>query len=292
MKQVFFAIFILLVVVTSAIAQTDTLLIKPVPCPDGSWKLLFEEEFEGSRLDTERWLTWFPYTDDGSDQCAFCRTHGNEGQVYLDENVVISDGSLKLVARREPANWMGEQRYYTSGMIHSRQSFGTGRYEFRCKLPYGMGFWPAIWAYGATVSELDILEAGMQHSRRYHMSIHNREVKKMLHRRKHVFKDLSAGYHVYSMVWDSGFIRFEIDNKPVWRISPYTHKIGCRVKKCPVKPGMYLVEPIFPPPTETVHLILNLCIGNEFTPFTKSPGAKTVFPNQMEIDWIRYYLRE
>jgi beta-glucanase (GH16 family) len=289
MKHVFSLTLFLFVASVSVFAQADTLLKNPVPCPEGEWTLVFADEFEGNRLNRELWVTWFPYTDDGSDQCAFCRTHGNEGQVYQDENVVVSGGSLKLIARRETANWMGEQREYTSGMIHSRQSFGLGMYEIRCRLPKGMGFWPAIWAYGRTVTELDILEAGMQHPRRYHMSVHNRQVKKMLHRRKHVCKDLSANFHTYTMAWDSAFIRFEIDSNLVWQISPLTRKTGCRIKRCPVKPGKYRTEPIFPPPSETVHLILNLCIGNEFTPFTKSPDEKTIFPNQMEIDWIRYY---
>ncbi len=292
MRQTFILLLITWTLPTLSIAQTDTILTKPIPCAEGAWKLVFAEEFEGNRLDTEHWLTWFPYTDDGSDQCAFCRTHGNEGQVYLDKNVVVADGSLKLIARWEPANWMGEQRGHTSGMIHSRQAFGIGRYEIRCRLPRGMGFWPAIWAYGRTVSELDILEAGMQHPRRYHISLHNRQVKKMLHHRHCEFKDLSAAYHTYSMAWDSGYIRFELDSNLVWQTTQFTRKSGCRVKKCPVKPRKYRTEPIFPPPSETVHLILNLSIGNEFTPFTKSPDSKTVFPNQMEIDWIRYYCRE
>ncbi|MFH1121649.1 MAG: glycoside hydrolase family 16 protein [Bacteroidota bacterium] len=283
---------LLFTLVHAGLAQNDTIITHNIQCPDGAWELVFSEEFESNRLNTENWITWFPYTDDGSDQCGFCRTHGNGGQIYRDENVVINNGVLNLTAKFEPNSWFGVQRDYTSGMIHSRQSFGIGKYEIRCRLPKGMGFWPAIWLFGANVAELDILEAGMQHPRRFHMSIHNYQIKKMLHKRHCDMKELSSEFHTYTMVWDSSFIQFSLDHKVVWKVSPYKYRFGCRVKKCEIKPGKYQLEPIFPPSDETVHLILNLCIGNETTPFTKSPDSDTVFPNQMEIDWIRYYKRK
>lgn len=291
MKQIMLFFGLVLLLTPEARTQHDTTLSAAIQCPTGKWNLVFAEEFNTDSLNTNRWLTWFPYTDDGSDQCRFCRTHAEGGQIYRNGNVIVTNGTLKLIARYEPNTWFDVTRDYTSGMIHSRQSFGPGRYEIRCRLPAGMGFWPAIWTYGRTTAEFDILEAGMQHTRRYHTSIHNREVKKMLHRRSRVPHDLSADFHVYFMEWDTNFIRFGIDEKVLWNISRYLKKNGSNAGECPIKPGKYRIEKIFPPPGETVHLILNLCIGNELTPFTKSPDSGTLFPNQMEIDWIRYYQR-
>ncbi|NTW23447.1 MAG: glycoside hydrolase family 16 protein [Lentimicrobium sp.] len=292
MKQIMLFFGLVLMFIPDARTQHDTTLSAGTNCPQGSWELVFAEEFTIDNLNTDRWLTWFPYTNDGSDQCAFCRTHAEGGQIYRTENAVVSNGSLKLIARYEPNTWFGIKRDYTSGMIHSRQSFGPGRYEIRCRVPEGMGFWPAIWAYGRTTTELDILEAGMQHTRRYHMSIHNRQVKKMLHHRSRVSHDLSADFHVYFMEWDTNFIRFGTDEQVLWSISRYLKKNGKNANECPVKPGEYRLETIFPPPGETVHLILNVAIGTEKTAFTRSPGSKTVLPAQMEIDWIRYYQRK
>lgn len=292
MKKIPVLILLFILKISMVFSQNDTLLTSTIECAEGEWELVFNDEFDDGTLDAEKWITWYPNTDNGSDQCAFCRTHGNEGQIYKDENVVVTDGRLKLISRRESLTWFNQQRDFTSGMIHSRQIFGLGRYEIRAKLPKGMGFWPAIWTYGNTTSELDILEAGMQHPRRYHMSIHNRNIRKMLHKRRWVLKDLSAGFHTYSMQWDSSRIEFGIDNNVLFRISPYRSKWGCIIKRCPVKPGKYRKEPIFPPASETLHLIINLAIGNESTPFTSSPDEKTVFPNQMEVDWIRYYQRK
>jgi len=292
MRKAVILIHLLFVFQFHVLAQNDTTINLQVNCASGEWELVFSEEFNDTTLNHDRWLTWFPYSDDGSDQCAFCRTHGKEGQIYRDENVEPGNGVLRFVAKREQGSWLGEQRAYSSGMIHSRQSFGIGKYEIRCRLPVGHGFWPAIWAYGRTTSELDILEAGMQHPYRYHMSIHNRKIKKMLHRRHCGFKNLSSGFHTFAMEWDTNFIRFSIDSLVVWRITPYRSVLGCRIKKCSLRPGRYLTEPVFPPSDETLHLILNLAVGNDQTPFTGSPDEETIFPAQMEIDWIRYYKRK
>lgn len=292
MIRVFSSFFILSLLSLNVFSQVDTLIIRPVKCPEGDWELKFSEEFEGDRLNSGEWITWYPYTNDGGDQCSFCRTHGNEGQVYLDSNVVVSGGMLKLTARKEDAVWMGETRAYTSGMIHSIRNFGHGRYEARCRLPVGSGFWPAVWTFGQLGTEIDLMEAGMQFTKRFHTSIHNWNIRKMAHKRNRTRTDLSADFHVYGMEWDSAYIRFFIDDTEVWQFSALTKRNGKNLNKCAVQPGRYRTEPLFPDVNERLYIILNLAIGNESTPFTKSPAETTVFPAIMEVDYIRYYERK
>ena len=275
----------------TAFAQHDTILIQPVPCPEGEWELAFSDEFEGDRLNTADWITWYPYTDDGSDQCAFCRTHGNEGQVFLDENVVVSGGLLKIIAIKEKAVWMGEEREHTSGMIHSRRAFGHGKYEFRCRLPEGNGYWPALWTFGQISAEIDLMEAGMQRPKRFHTSVHNWKIKKMAHKRHRLKTSLSDDFHVFTMEWEPNIIHFYIDGSEVWQLHRFTNRRGKNLRKCPVRPGRYRTQPVFPPENEKLYIIAGLGIGTEKTPFTKLPGPETVFPNQMEIDYFRYYVR-
>ncbi|GAB1404423.1 MAG: glycoside hydrolase family 16 protein [Lentimicrobiaceae bacterium] len=291
MKRSLLLSILLLGFTIHAFSIKDTLLTSPVACKQGEWELVFADEFNAASLDSAVWITWFPYTDGGRDNCGFCRTHGNEGQVYLDENVIIADSILKIVAKNDTITWMGEQRYYSSGMIHSRYAFGQGRYEVRAKLPGGMGFWPAIWTFGQISAEVDIMEAGMQHPRRYHTSIHNWNSKKMEHNRKNVGTNLSTDFHVFAMEWDPDIIRFFIDEKEVWALSRYTSPRGRNLKKCELKPGRYGLNPFFPHPDEKLYLIINLAIGNPHTPFTKTPNEKTAFPAQMEVDWVRVYRR-
>jgi len=281
--------WLLTVVSINIFAQQDTVLKKPVLCSEGEWNQVFDDEFEGNSLDGSKWLTWFPYSDDGSDNCTFCRTHGDGGQIYRDENAVVSNGSLKLIARRETCHWMGETRDYSSASIHSRQEFGMGKYEIRCRIPSGMGFWPAFWMFGRKATEIDVFEIGTQKPRYHHVAIHSWSTKTSLQKGYNGSTDLSDGYHIYTMIWDSNFVTIAVDGEEVWRVSQYTNKRGRVVKKCPVKPGTYQVNPTFPPEGEMLSVIAGLAIGTKNSPFTKSPDENTVFPNQLEIDWIRIY---
>jgi hypothetical protein len=55
---------------------------------------------------------------------------------------------------------------------------------------------------------------------------------------------------------------------------------------------LFAAHMAFPPEQERLFLIIGLGVGNNSTPFTKSPGPETVFPNTLEVDWIRYYQRK
>ena len=50
-------------------------------CVDEPWQLVFSDDFDGDSLDRSKWMTWYPYGENSSDQCSFCRTHGEEGQI-------------------------------------------------------------------------------------------------------------------------------------------------------------------------------------------------------------------
>lgn len=272
-----------------AFSQNDTLFDGGNICPSGDWQLIFADEFDGNVLDYTKWYSWYPYTDDGSDQCEFCRTHGEGGQVFLDSNVVVSDNTLKLIARRQDVQWYSLKRPYSSGMIHSMQQFGMGRYEIRCKLPYGMGFWPAFWMFGTKAVEIDVFEIGCQKPRRQHLGIISWKNKKTFDKRKYGCTDFSKDFHVFGMEWDSNFVRFRVDGKEVWRVSLLQPKCGKVMRRCDPRKGKYRLQKAFPTNGEKLNIIANLTIGTENTPFTKAPNASTILPNQMEIDWIRVY---
>jgi beta-glucanase (GH16 family) len=273
-------------------AQRDTLLPAGNLCSSGHWELVFSDEFDGLALDPQKWISWFPYSNDGTDQCEFCRTHGNEGQIYSDDNIKESEGTLKLIAKRETKKWFNAERQYSSGMIHSKKEFGFGRYEIRCKLPIGMGFWPAFWMFGNKATELDVFEIGTQKSHRNHVGIISWPINQKLDFGYNGNKSLTEGFHTFAMEWDTNFIRFEVDSSEVWRISKFITKRGRTIKRCDIKAGKYRIQPVYPLKDEKLSIIANVAVGTENTPFTHSPDANTVFPNQMEIDWIRVYQRK
>jgi len=273
-------------------SQKDTLFNGGNICQSGDWQLIFTDEFNGNGLDQTKWVTWYPYTNDGSDQCEFCRTHGEEGQVYLDSNIVVSNSTLKLIARSQDVQWYGLKRQYSSGMIHSRQQFGMGRYEIRCKLPFGMGFWPAFWLFGDKAAELDVFEIAGQRPHRHHMGIISWKNHSTFNKRKWYRKDFSEDFHIFSFEWDPYFVRFLVDEKEVWKVSLMKPKFGKVMRRCRHHKGKYKLQLAFPSVGEKLNIIANLAVGTVKTPFTKAPDASTVLPNQMEIDWIRVYQRK
>ncbi len=266
-----------------------------VPNPQGAWQLVFHDEFNGSSLDTSKWISFYPYGPEGSDQCSFCRTHGQEGQVYLDRNVVLQNGIAALEARRETVSWMEEQREYSSGMIHTRPpwKFRFGRFEARCRLPNGMGFWPAFWLYGWGENEIDVFEAGTQFPDLQYTNLH-RKVGDKHHEAgsPHYGPDFSSDFHVFALEWDPWVIRWLVDGREIRRITRF-NKIRKKAPLSPgelLSPGEYLENDLMP--EWPLDIILNLAVGvTGQTPFTESPEAGAVFPKRMEIDYVRVYQR-
>jgi hypothetical protein len=145
----------------------------PEPTPtDPRGELVFSENFNSSSLNTTVWDTCYPWGDEGgrsglsgSGNCYNATT--GEKQLYVDDAISVSNGTLKLTAKRERVTANGKTFNYTSGMIasHPRRGGGFmnqyGYVEARIKVPSGKGFWPAFWTLPFPVSwppEIDIVE--------------------------------------------------------------------------------------------------------------------------------------
>jgi beta-glucanase (GH16 family) len=267
-----------------------------IPAPDTPWHLVFHDEFSGSKLDTTKWITYYPYDAQGKDQCPYCRTHGAEGQVYLDRNVQVGNGHAQIRIQREPVAWMGEQRPYSSGMIHTRPpwKFKFGRFEMRCRLPRGMGFWPAFWLYGWGGNEIDIFELGMQDPELQYTNVHRDfEGGHFYHGDTHYGPDYTSDFHVFALEWDPWSIRWLVNGQQV----RYMARLQEQRRKKPVlpgtslEPGVYLENLLMP--EWPLDVIANVAVGVDgVTPFTGSPTAETVLPASMDIDYIRVYQRQ
>lgn len=162
----------------------------------GSHQPVWSDEFDGTALDTAKWVT-----------ARFCGGYNNEAQCYTDRqaNITVGGGYLTITARYEAQGCEGTDiaaapnefgtvsctpstalpdYAYSSGRIHTRVTTATaasppppwtwryGRVEIRAQLPYGTGTWPAFWmlpepqAYGQwpRSGEIDIMEAVNLHS--------------------------------------------------------------------------------------------------------------------------------
>jgi beta-glucanase (GH16 family) len=122
--------------------------------------MIFHDEFDGSRVNRERWSTLrghspgygSPYNPE------------IEAAAYSSHNVAQRNGNAILTLRRRSAR--GYKRYpYSSGLIHSGRSFAFrhGYVEARVRVPKCSGCWPAFWMLDAPVDrfwppEIDIFE--------------------------------------------------------------------------------------------------------------------------------------
>lgn len=143
-------------------------------------KVSFQDEFDGTSLDTSKW---------GYQYGCFDPAQRSQAQ-YTDspDNVSVHDGHLSLTARYSPmkTKWDGSQvprtckngdttydAPFTSGMITTKTKDGkvlyaapgTGFYaEARVKLPAGRSSWAAFWGTGTkggwpANGEIDIFES-------------------------------------------------------------------------------------------------------------------------------------
>ncbi len=157
--------FGLLSAVCSPVLQaqhTVDVLSDSIICRPHGWNLVFEDHFDKKVLNTDAWYRYFPYGSNASDSCRFCRTHAvaadGEGQVYLDHNVAVSEGVLRLRLTAVDTSWFDFDRRYTSGMVHSKAAYTNfARFAIRCRVPLTKGVWPAFWMFGGS-TELDVFE--------------------------------------------------------------------------------------------------------------------------------------
>lgn len=111
------------------------------PPVDGDWVQTLDEDFDGDDLDGELWtprLCW-----DGPAK--------NELQRYLEQNVYVEDGSLKIKCEKNPGHQYDnpelETREYATGAVTSLDKWtqAYGYLEARIKRPTARGLWPAFW---------------------------------------------------------------------------------------------------------------------------------------------------
>ena len=111
--------------------------------------LVWSDEFDGNgAINSANWFHQTQLPAGGS-------WYNNEVQHYTNrtDNSSVSNGTLKIVAKKESFNDQGHTKQYTSARLNSKFAFTYGRVEIRAKLPTGVGTWPAIWMLGKNINE-------------------------------------------------------------------------------------------------------------------------------------------
>ncbi|SIO50102.1 glycoside hydrolase family 16 protein [Chitinophaga niabensis] len=121
-----------------------------------SWKLIWEDQFNGPELDTTKWTKIPPNKADWG------RHMSSDPQCYA-----LKDGHLFLRGINNP-DTLKDPRPFLTGGIYSKGKFAFqyGKIEIRAKLECAQGAWPAMWMlaehdkYGKYPrnGEIDIME--------------------------------------------------------------------------------------------------------------------------------------
>lgn len=135
------------VVVESASLKMRGPIVQTEPIADlygsyvpAGYGLAFNDEFKGTTLNRDKWLTRYIYDGATKDRMA------DEKQRYRDNNnhMVSADGILSLVARVVSSN-DPDGIDYESGMIRSDWTTRYGYIEARVRMPGAVGVFPAFW---------------------------------------------------------------------------------------------------------------------------------------------------
>ncbi len=238
--------------------------------------LVWADEFDGAVVDGTKWSF---QNGDGCDLGQdLCGWGNNELQWYQPANAVVSDGTLKIIAKRETVN----NRFYTSSRLRSKNKgdWTYGRFEARIKLPKGKGLWPAFWmlstneVYGVwpKSGEIDIMELIGSEPETVHGTIHfgpawpnNQQRGEEYSLNQGIFND---EFHTFAVEWENGRIR--------WFVDDYLYSTKTRSD----------ISPYQWPFDQDFHLLLNVAVGGNWP---GSPDGSTIFPQTMEVDYVRVY---
>jgi len=247
------------------------------------WKLVWNDEFDSNAINTNNWAF-----DVGNGAGGW----GNrELQYYTgrSQNAFASNGFLHIVATKEPYHGFN----YTSAKLKSFRLFYKkyGRFEFRARLPYGQGYWPAFWmmpensVHGGwpASGEIDVMENSRSNASTVLGTIH---FGGMYPNNTHSFGpsfnfqdgDSVTNFHVYAIEWTTNAIKWYVDShlyetQTSWWSSSNPADVSVR-------------NPYPAPFDEPFYIIMNLAVGGKFG---GNPDATTRFPGEMLVDYVRVY---
>lgn len=234
--------------------------------------LAWSDEFDGSAVDESKWVFEIGNNNGWGN---------NELQYYRKENASILEGNLMIEAKSE--SFEGRNFTSTRMITKGKYDFKYGRVDIRAALPEGQGIWPALWMLGSNIStvgwpkcgEIDIMEligGGSGRDNKIYGTAHwFDEVAGVDHASYGGNYTLTSGifkdkFHVFSITWDSSYIRWYID--------------GVKYHEILTTPaGLSEFQ-------ENFFLIFNVAVGGNWP---GNPDGSTTFPQRMFVDYVRVF---
>ena len=241
-----------------------------------SWKMVWNDEFNGNQLDSTKWAYW----ENGNPWNA-----GN----YLDEN-----GNMIITLKKEndkKVNINGVERriLYSSGAIHTRNLYNVqyGKIEMRAAMPEGIGTWPAFWLWpegysqatgGPAVGEIDIVETYGDDMRRATGTLHVLKSDNTYetfdgddYKLNKWPREKLTNFNTYAVEWDDKEIKWLFNNK-VYKKFSYK-ELDKKGLQNPFK------QPYF--------IMINVALSKK-----TGEDGDVDFPTEMKVDYVRVYQKK
>jgi beta-glucanase (GH16 family) len=261
--------FLLLTILSSQEKPADDLQKK-------EWKLIWEDNFEGTKLDTTKWT--LINTKPSERASAWNRHMINDPRVYS-----VRDGSLYLTAIKNPGI-ENDPRPYLTGGVDSKGKFHFlyGKAEIRARKECAQGAWPALWMmpeaafYGGWPhsGEIDIMEH-LNFEGNIHYNVHTRYVdvvKNKTNPRSGSAATLAdvTQWNVYGLEWYPDVLVWTLNGKETFRYPRLENSDPEQVQW---------------PFDKSFYFILSQQLGGSWV----GEVNPDQLPVSMIIDWVRVY---
>lgn len=248
-------------------------------------QLVWSDEFDGAAINTNYWTfdigTGPPYPGWGNNELEYYTSRS--------QNAYVTNGLLHIIALQESYNGSS----YTSAKLKTYGLFSHkyGRFEFRAKLPQGQGYWPALWllpedpVYGgwAASGEIDIMENKGSNPTNVLGTLHFGGMypnQAQSYGPSYTFApgDSVTNFHIYALEWSTNSISWFVDDQL------YETQTSWWSSSNPTNTSIR--NPYPAPFDQPFYIIMNLAVGGNFG---GNPDGTTVFPGEMQVDYVRVY---
>ncbi len=258
-----------------------------------TWKLVWNDEFNGDKLDMTKWNNEGAKGDGG---------YGNhELQNYQLDYCKVKDGALVITPtfKYDKNARKGVEKSYYSGKIWTKGQYSVqyAKVEMKVIMPKGRGTWAAGWMLGPgswpACGEIDIFETTPELAKTIiPQSIHCGKYNGLPNYsgNKHTdttVADATKAYHTYGIEWLNDGVKFTIDGKVTWVYDPLVYS----------SMDNYMEDNRAWPFKQPFYLILNCAIGGTLggdvspTYWTnvKTQGNIETYEDYMYVDSVRVY---